>query len=1095
MVLIQKIEEFKKQFFQFSIDDSLVNFDTTKAIHGDCGSKHKKQFLKTILKEALFFEKESGINSLCEVQGTVKLKYRQKIINTPVLIKSCRCIEDKAHENVHFESDEDLFEINPFLQFYIKTYYDKEFSSYNEYLDFIKTNFEESFNENESYIGNFHPYRHRFLFEVNNILVSDAFSRPLQHLFGELTSTYLKDNLSENVIFSCDEDQQKVTELISTESLIIQGPPGTGKSQTITNTIFKFLELDKTVLILSEKKAALEVIFTKLKEKKLSLISIFNTSSNSNREIYADLKNTWIQFESYQFESSNSFADNSKLKETINQLIAGFQKSEAIGDVSLSTFFKNAKKIKSDSTNNFIQNTPTLQEYGHFETAIKQLSISDFDLLKNLSYSVIQSTDDELIETIKSSFAIIQQLKKTFNLNYIEKVDLLIKKAILFQNFNATIYRKYGTILNKNTKKFLSLRKKWNQLNNQLLSLKIYENHWIKTPSFDEINLLRNQANSSKLYDRIVWKNRWKKWTRSPNLNAIDQLNFYQKTLETNLEIGKLKQQFLELEIANTAEIETIYTLIKTTNLDDWNGFVGTNKIQLNEILNSHSILKNLQQQIESYLDLQNSNRTDLLIEKIHSNLAEIVSIKYQLKCISKTVFESLKQAANFTEYRQTVYTNLWRNFILENPVFRNFEFSTFYTLCKKMIKLEIENTPRLSRLIIEKQVLKFKAYHELINTPNNKLNDEQKELKSKLKRGKSILVKEFSKQRNLLTLRQLIDTEAEIWISILKPIWLTNPAKLATSFPMKRELFDLVIFDEAGRIPLTHALGAMQRAKKVIVAGDPQQMGPSNYFGENNFDETDLLHQATYYYKNVFLSNHYRSKNKSLIAFSNTHFYDNKLRVYPKFDSQNEQTIQFNFVKNAIYKDGQNQLEAKQVATEIEKLLLLNEKLGIVAFSETQLNLIFSKLKSNSQKQLLERIACDSAFFKTLEQVQGDECDYLVISFGYGKNEEGKFEMRFGPLNQQNGKKRLNVLFTRARLKLIFFASVTSGDFSISENESIRLLWLWFCFVEKHQAASTEQISSNELQFDELVYESKSDLELLNKIAVWEERGWKFTF
>ena len=1095
MVLNQKLEEFKKQFFQFSIDDSLVNFNATKAIQADQPLIFKKQAVKSILKEAVFFEKESGINSLCLVEGIVKLNYRYKIINTPVFIKSCRFNEDKAHEIIRFELEDESFEINPFLQFFSKEYHDKDLTSVDECIDFLRTNFQESFSEKEAFIGNFHPHRHRFLFEINNILASESYSSPLKHLFGELTSSYQEDYLSANVIFSCDEDQQKVTELISTESLIIQGPPGTGKSQTIANTLFKFLELEKTLLVVSEKKAALEVIFTKLKEKKLDLISIFTTASNSNQEIYANLKDTWIQFENYEFENQNNNINDSKLKDNFNQLIAEFQKSVAIGDISLATFFKDFQKIKSDSKSNFIHNAPSLQEFRAYESAIKQLSISDFVLLKNLNFSILESTDDVLIEAIKSSFDTIKQLKKTFDLNQIETIDSLIKKAISYQNFNASIYKKYGSILNKNTKKFLSLRKKWNQLNNQLSNLKIHENHWIKTPSFDEIDLLRNQANSTKLYDKIVWKNRWKKWTRSPELNAIDQLNLYQKTLELKIEIGKLKQQFLDLEIANTAEIETIYTLIKTTNIDEWNEFVETDKIQLNEILNCHSILKNLQQQIVTYLDIQNSISTDLIIENFYSNLEELILIKDKLKGISKNVFESLKHVACFEEYQKLIYINTWRNFVLENPIFRNFEFSSFYSLCKKIIALEKENTPFHSQIIIEKQVRKFKAYHELINTSNVKLTEKQKELKSKLKKGKSILVKEFSKQRNQLTLRQLIDSEAEIWISVLKPIWLTNPTKLAISFPMKRELFDLVIFDEAGRIPLTHALGAMQRAKKAIVAGDPQQMGPSNYFGENNFDETDLLHQATYYFKNVFLSNHYRSKNKSLIAFSNAHFYDNKLKVYPKFASQNEKAMQFNYVKNAVYKDGQNEIEAIQIANEIEKYIFSNEKIGIVAFSETQLNLIYSKLNSNSQEQLLERIANDSAFFKTLEQVQGDECDCLIISFGYGKNEEGKFEMRFGPLNQQNGKKRLNVLLTRARLKLIFFASVKASDFPVSENESIRLLWLWFCFVEKNQGSSNLQISSNELQFEALVYSSKSGVELLNKISVWEDRGWRFTF
>jgi superfamily I DNA and/or RNA helicase len=1097
MVLNQKLEEFKKKFYQFSIDDYLVNFKATKAIQAEQTLIFKKQEVKSILKEAIFFEKESGLNSLCLIQGIVKLNYCYKIINTPVFIKSCHFYEEKTNEIVRFEPEDEAFEMNPFLLFYLKEYFGKELSSVEDCLFFLKNNLKDSFLENETHIGNFHPYRHRFLYELNNILTSDRFSNPLKHLFGELTSNYQSDNLSQNTLFDSDEDQEKVTELIKSESLIIQGPPGTGKSQTISNTLFKFLELDKSILVVSEKKAALEVVLTKLKEKNLDLISIFTTSSNNNQEIYSNLKETWIQFENYPFEKQKNIIEDPKHKFKINEIISGFQKTDAIGGISLASFFKSFPKFTMDLKRNFIQNIPTLYEFNSFESSLQQLSESDFSLLKNLSYSVFNLTNDEIIEGIKSSFETIQKLKKTFLITQISDLELLIKRAITFQNLNSTVYKKYSSILSKNTKKFLSLRKKWNSLNNKLLSLKIHENHWKITPSFDEIDLLRNQANSKKIFDKILWKSRWKKWTRSPNLNAIDQLNFYQKSLELNLEIGKLKQQFLELEIANTDEIETIYSLIKTTNLDDWNDFVTIDKTQLQEILNSHSTLKNLQQQFLTFLDSNSTNSIEGTIEKLNSNLDEIITLKTHLEGISKDVIESLKFANNFEEYKQIVYSNTWRNFVLENPVFRNFEFSEFYNQCKAIISKEKENATIHSHLIIKKQIQKFRTFHELINTPNSKLKEEQKELKSKLKIGKSILVKEFSKQRNHLTLRQLIESEANLWISVLKPIWLTNPAKLALSFPMKTELFDLVIFDEAGRIPITHAIGAMQRAKKAIVAGDPQQMGPSSYFGENSIDETDLLHQATYYFKNVFLSNHYRSKNKNLIEFSNAYFYDNKLNVYPKFNLLNEQPIQLNYVKNAIYKEGQNEIEALQVAIEIEKRMLSTDTIGIVAFSESQLNLIFSKLNSKNQELLLERIKNDTAFFKTLEQVQGDECDLLLISFGYGKNEDGKFEMRFGPLNQQNGKKRLNVLFTRARNKIIFYASVKSDDFPISENESIRLLWLWFCFIEKIKDKSSKNNLpiSNEIQFKELVYSSTNRIELLNKISVWEERGWKFIF
>ena len=1095
MIINQRLEEFKEQFYQFSIDDSLVNFNATKAIQVEHIFTFKKQAVKSILKEALFFEKESGINSLCLIKGVVKLNYRYKIINTPVFVKSCRFKEDKVSKNVRFECEEESFEINPFLQFYCKEFYNKEPISNLDYLDFLRTTFQASFCENSSYIGNFHPYRHRFLFEINNILVSESFSRPLKHLFGELTSTYQVDKLSANVIFSCDEDQQKVTELIKKESLIIHGPPGTGKSQTITNTIFKFLELSKTILVISEKKTALDVIHSKLKERNLDLISLFITSTENNQEIYNSLRNTWIYFENYQAENQIIPLNNSTTLKQIEGLLAGFQNKEAIDEVSIKNIFDSYPKIDFKSIKTSGIYLPKIKEFNNFKNNISKLSSSDFELIKQLNFSCFQLENTELSESISNCFKSILELKKTFHFNQIADLNLLINKAISFQSFSSSVYKKYGSILTKNTKKFLSLRKKWNQLSIELTNYKIQENHWLKKPTFDEIAILKNQANSDKLYYKIVWKSRWKKWTRSPELDAIKQLESYEKTLLINLEIGKIKNQLLELDIANTAEIETIYTLIKTTNLSDWNDFIETDQEQLTKILNSHSKLKRLQDDCLSFLDLKYFEALETSIEKIYSNLNELIEIKTKLKGISKSVFDSLKHAFNFVEYEELIYANTWRNFVLDNPVFRNFEFSELYSLCKIVISEQKDKAINISQIIIEKQVEKFRTFHDLINTSNSKLKEDQKDFKAKLKRGKSILVKEFSKQRNHLSLRQLMETEAEIWLSVLKPICLTNPTKLAVSFPMKKELFDLVIFDEAGRIPLTHGLGALQRSKKAIVAGDPQQMGPSTYFGENQTDDTDLLHQATYYFKNVFLSNHYRSKSKSLIEFSNNHFYENKLKVYPNYDSLNEQVVQFKYVNNGIYKDGQNEIEATQVAIEIENRLLLTENLGIVAFSETQLNLIFSKLSINSQELLLERISNNTAFFKTLEQVQGDECDLLLISFGYGKNEEGKFEMRFGPLNQQNGKKRLNVLFTRARNKILFFASVNASDFPISENGSLRLLWLWFCFVEKSKNDKSENIISNELSFKELVYSSKSSVELLNNISVWEDRGWKFTF
>ena len=47
-------------------------------------------------------------------------------------------------------------------------------------------------------------------------------------------------------------------------NLVLEGPPGTGKSQTITNLIVHLLATGKTVLFVSEKMAALDVVHRRL---------------------------------------------------------------------------------------------------------------------------------------------------------------------------------------------------------------------------------------------------------------------------------------------------------------------------------------------------------------------------------------------------------------------------------------------------------------------------------------------------------------------------------------------------------------------------------------------------------------------------------------------------------------------------------------------------------------------------------------------------------------------------------------------------------------------------------------------------------------
>jgi very-short-patch-repair endonuclease len=74
-----------------------------------------------------------------------------------------------------------------------------------------------------------------------------------------------------------DADSSQHSALIDTmrgQNLVIEGPPGTGKSQTITNLIAAALTNGKTVLFVSEKLAALEVVRRRLDEAGLGIFCL-----------------------------------------------------------------------------------------------------------------------------------------------------------------------------------------------------------------------------------------------------------------------------------------------------------------------------------------------------------------------------------------------------------------------------------------------------------------------------------------------------------------------------------------------------------------------------------------------------------------------------------------------------------------------------------------------------------------------------------------------------------------------------------------------------------------------------------------------------
>lgn len=322
-------------------------------------------------------------------------------------------------------------------------------------------------------------------------------------------------------------------------------------------------------------------------------------------------------------------------------------------------------------------------------------------------------------------------------------------------------------------------------------------------------------------------------------------------------------------------------------------------------------------------------------------------------------------------------------------------------------------------------------------------------------------------------SIRKLFDTIPAL-LTRMCPCMLMSPISVAQYIDVNNFKFDLIVFDEASQMPTCEAVGAVARGNTVIVVGDPKQMPPTSFFSTNNLDEENLEKEdlesilddcLALSLPSKHLQWHYRSKHESLIAFSNSHFYENSLLTFP---SPDDQTTKVQFVSVGGYYDRgktrQNSFEARAVVDEIIHRLsdpvLSKKSIGVVTFSSVQQTLVDDLLNEAFMlRPDLELIATEThepIFIKNLENVQGDERDVILFSVGYGPDKEGKVNLNFGPLNREGGWRRLNVAVSRARYEMKVFSTLKADQIDITRTaaKGVIALKAFLDFAEKGKKA-----------------------------------------
>jgi len=314
-----------------------------------------------------------------------------------------------------------------------------------------------------------------------------------------------------------------------------------------------------------------------------------------------------------------------------------------------------------------------------------------------------------------------------------------------------------------------------------------------------------------------------------------------------------------------------------------------------------------------------------------------------------------------------------------------------------------------------------------------------------------------------------------------LTPCLLMSPLGVSQLLEPDIAPFDLVIFDEASQLRLETALGAVMRSRTLIVAGDQQQLAPTNLFAAGatgdryNAEEaerpealTSLLEAALAAgMPTLQLRRHYRSRHEALFAFANLYFYAGQLATIPTANPPDTYGVTFEHVPEGSYDrrgTHTNQVEAERVADLVCAYVRATpgRSLGVVTFNQPQQQTIMQILEQRyatdaTLAPLFAETGHEPFFVKDLEHVQGDARDVILISVGYGRDPRGNLMMHFGALNQQGGERRLNVAITRARERVHLVSSLLPEEIDLGRARypGPRLLRAYLEYVQQGGTAT----------------------------------------
>ena len=872
------------------------------------------------------FKEEKGANLLFLALGFLKWSdndevfYRSPLILVPVEL--CK-IEAQDRYYIHYSGDE--IRLNVSLITKLKTEFsvdidfdfEEEIKAIDNYMRFVDDRISKSRYHSWSIETNSGAFD--FFSYAKFLMYKDLDLDTWMDDNGELNNPVLKklfvtnfdDKLSTDIdeesellplkicnVVDADSSQAKVIyDINKGKNMVIQGPPGTGKSQTITNIIASSIANGKSILFVSEKMAALEVVKNRLEKVGLGDLVLELHSSKANKvEVLKSIDHTLKLGEPKKIDDKQLNDHYEDIRIELNRYQKLMNKRIGNSKLRLIDIYGNALKIKETieeenlklprisfdeietwSNDDFNSRLELVKEYENLLETIGNVEkhpyygVGLLDLLPYEQVSIKEKLSD-LEDALSSLVTVINEIGTVFGN---KTTNNIFDSKRLINSIDEVVHYKKLDCINCIDSYYVS--------NARELDLLIDEVKYLQKCKLNEM-IIKDEMKD----DAIIYLDSYKNYygTRFFKRKEVSFLKDKLKEIANKYHYKNLKElnkDFLNYRIVKEHE-ELLSHLFK----DLYNGLFDTNwdvivndylplirefhtKVINYNIISQAKFVLGDEEKIARLLELEQTyfERKKTFEDKIEE-FFDLSSYDYRKKFdyyywymdlpfadLRKIILgwknnvDSIVQIVEYNSLRDKIIELGMKNLLeysKDGNKNKNLDIILSYEYFDSLINLAYKENPSLSSFReykFERIIDIFKDLDVKIQVENirnildkhyssmPKINDNIKEM--------NIIRRELQKKRNQMPIRKLFLKSGSI-IQKIKPVFMMSPISVASFLPPKQITFDLVVFDEASQVRPVEAFGALLRAKQIVVVGDSKQLPPTTFFDTmtSKYDEVN---------------------------------------------------------------------------------------------------------------------------------------------------------------------------------------------------------------------------------------------------------------